>query len=131
CVATQGERNAWIATGGASSARILATRDGAHTWNAYDTPLVSSPSAGAFTVAFRDAWHGIVGGGDLDPADPNNAGTAVSHDGGRTWTLTKPAPVTGAIFGLSYLKNTTGVRFDERSSWNRDSCDERGWGHDG
>ena len=104
CVATEGERNAWIATGGATSARILATRDGADTWNAYDTPLVSSPSAGAFTVAFRDAWHGIVGGGDLDPTDPNNAGTATSNDGGRTWTLTNPAPVTGAIFGLAYAR---------------------------
>ena len=103
CVATQGGRNAWIATGGASVARILATRDGGNTWNAYDTPLVSSPSAGAFTVAFRTPWNGIVGGGDLDPNDPNNARTAVSHDGGMTWTLTAPPPVTGAIFGLAYV----------------------------
>lgn len=103
CVATQGGQNAWIATGGASSARVLATRDGGDTWNAYTTPLVSSPSAGAFTVAFRDPWHGIVGGGDLDPGDPNNARTATSSDGGRTWTLTNPPPVTGAIFGLSYV----------------------------
>ena len=102
CVATQGKENAWIATGGATSARILATRDGGDTWNAYDTPIVVSPSAGAFSVDFRDGWHGIVGGGDLDPADPNMAGTAVSSDGGKTWTLTNAAPVTGAIFGLSY-----------------------------
>lgn len=103
CVATQGERNAWIATGGSTTARILATRDGGNTWNAYDTPLVSSPSAGGFTVAFRDPWHGIVGGGDLDPNDPNNAATATSNDGGKTWTLTNAPPVTGAIFGLSYV----------------------------
>ncbi len=105
CVATQGENNAWIATGGSSVARILATTDGANTWNAYDTPLVSSPSAGAFTVDFRDAWHGIVGGGDLDPADPNNARTATSGDGGRTWKLTSAPPVTGAIYGLSYVRD--------------------------
>src|SRR2546425_3110371 len=73
CVATQVARNAWIATGGATIARILSTRDGGDTWNAYDTPLVSSPSAGAFTVDFRDPWHGIVGGGALDPSGPNNA----------------------------------------------------------
>lgn len=103
CAATQGGQNAWIATGVASIARVLATRDGGDTWNAYDTPLVSSPSAGAFTVAFRDPWHGIVGGGDLDPADPNNARTASSSDGGKTWTLTNPPPVTGAIYGLSYV----------------------------
>src|SRR5207237_8191718 len=85
CVATQGGQNAWIATGGATTARVLATRDQGEPWNAYDTPLVSSPSAGAFTVAFRDPWHGIVGGGDLDPGDPSHAKTAVSRDGGATW----------------------------------------------
>jgi photosystem II stability/assembly factor-like uncharacterized protein len=106
CVTTQGGRNAWIATGGADIARILATTDQGNTWNAYDTPLFSSPSAGAFTVDFRDPHHGIVGGGDLDPSDPNNARTAVSSDGGRTWTLTSPPPVTGAIFGLSYVGQT-------------------------
>ena len=103
CVATQGARNAWIATGGSTTARILATRDQGDMWNAYDTPLVSSPSAGAFTVAFRDPWHGIVGGGDLDPSDPNNAATATSADGGKSWMLTNKPPVTGAIFGLGYL----------------------------
>jgi photosystem II stability/assembly factor-like uncharacterized protein len=104
CVATQGLRNAWIATGGSTIARILATRDVGETWNAYDTPLVSSPSAGAFTVSFRNQWHGIVGGGDLDPSDPNHAQTATSADGGRSWRLTNNPPVTGAIFGLSYLR---------------------------
>jgi photosystem II stability/assembly factor-like uncharacterized protein len=102
CVAVAGGQEAWIATGGATTARVLATRDGGDTWQAYATPLVSSPSAGAFTVAFRDPWHGIVGGGDLDAADPNNAATAISSDGGATWTLTNPPPVTGAIFGLAY-----------------------------
>ena len=102
CVATQGERNAWIATGASTIARVLATTDGGNTWNAYDTPIVSSPSAGAFTVAFRNSRHGIVGGGDLDPTDPNQARTATSSDGGRTWALTNAPPVTGAIFGLSY-----------------------------
>jgi len=101
CVATQGGRNAWIATGGSTIARILATRDGGDTWNAYDTPLVSSASAGAVTVAFRDPWNGIVGGGDL--AANNSADMATSNDGGKTWQLTKKPPVKGAIFCLSYL----------------------------
>ena len=104
CVATQGGQNAWIVTGGASAARVLVTRDGGDTWNAYDTPLVSNPSAGAFTVAFRNPYNGIVGGGSLDPLDPGDARTAVSSDGGVTWTLTNPPPVTGAIFGLAYAQ---------------------------
>lgn len=104
CVATQGENNAWIATGGGTIARILATTDGGDTWNAYNTPIVSSASAGAFTVDFRDTSNGIVGGGDLDPSDPDNARTATSSDGGQTWALTNAPPVTGAIFGLSYVR---------------------------
>jgi photosystem II stability/assembly factor-like uncharacterized protein len=101
CVTTQGEENAWIATGGATIARILATRDGGDTWNAYDTPLVSSATAGAITVAFRDPHNGIVGGGDLAAND--SADMATSNDGGMTWQLTNKPPVKGAIFCLSYI----------------------------
>src|SRR6516225_5093775 len=116
CIATQGGQNAWIVTGASTIARVLATRDGGDTWNAYDTPLVTGPNAGAFTVAFRNPWHGIVGGGDLDPGDPNSAGTAISSDGGVTWTLTNPPPVTGAIFGLSYVgRNGNGGGNDGRA----------------
>jgi photosystem II stability/assembly factor-like uncharacterized protein len=109
CVATQGEHNAWIATGNGPTARVLSTHDGGNTWVTYNTPLASSSGAGAFTIAFRDALNGIVGGGDLNPKNPNHAATAISHDGGKTWTLTTPPPVTGTIFGLSYLTNTTGL----------------------
>lgn len=102
CIAAQGQRNAWVTTGGASVARILATKDGGDTWNAFDTPLVSSPSAGGVSVAFRDSRHGIVGGGDL--ASNASADTATSDDGGQTWTLTNKPPVQGAIFCLAYVQ---------------------------
>ncbi len=102
CAAAEGERNAWIATGGSTIARILATRDGGDTWDAYDTPLISSPTAGGISLAFRDAWHGILGGGDL--ANNSSAATATSDDGGQTWTLTNKPPVKGAIFCLAYTR---------------------------
>ena len=102
CVTTEGRENAWVATGGSTIARILATRDGGDSWNAYDTPLVSSPSAGAISVAFRDPLNGIVGGGDL--ASNTSADAATSNDGGQTWTLTNKPPVAGAIFCLAYVR---------------------------
>jgi photosystem II stability/assembly factor-like uncharacterized protein len=102
CVATEGERNAWIATGGSTVARILATTDGGDTWAAFDTPLVSSPSAGGISVAFRDASHGALGGGDL--ASNASAEMATSDDGGQTWALTNKPPVQGAIFCLAYVR---------------------------
>lgn len=107
CVATQGQQNAWIATGGASVSRVLVTRNGGDRWTAYPTPLKSSQGAGAFTVAFRDARNGIIGGGNLDPKHPDDAAAATSQDGGKTWALTKKPPVTGAIYGLSYVGGAT------------------------
>lgn len=102
CITTEGRNNAWITTGGSSISRILATRDGGNTWNAYDTPLVSNPNAGGFSVAFRDPWHGIVGGGDLTTnANPQ---AATSSDGGKTWTLTNKPPIPGSIFCLAYVR---------------------------
>lgn len=110
CIAAQGQSNAWITTGGSSIARILATTDGGNSWAAYDTPLHSSPTAGGFSVAFRDASNGILGGGDLNASNAAQAAQfAVSHDGGHTWNLTTPPPLTYAIFCASYLTNTTGV----------------------
>jgi photosystem II stability/assembly factor-like uncharacterized protein len=112
CITTQGKSNAWIATGGSTIARILATRDGGNTWNAFNTPLLSSPSAGAVSVAFRDPSHGIVGGGDL--ASNASADTATSDDGGQTWILTTKPPLSGAIFCLAYA---SGMRPGEREEF--------------
>jgi photosystem II stability/assembly factor-like uncharacterized protein len=102
CITTQGRQNAWITTGGSSVSRILATRDGGNTWNAYDTPLVSNANAGGFSVAFRDPWHGIVGGGDLTNDSATQAAT--SNDGGKSWTLTNKPPLPGSIFCLAYAR---------------------------
>jgi photosystem II stability/assembly factor-like uncharacterized protein len=110
CVATQGRDNAWIVTGGVSPSRVLVTKDGADTWTAFDSPLRGSPSAGIFTVAFRDPLHGIIGGGDLDPAAPPFPQTATSSDGGKTWTLTEQQPNIGTVFGLSYASKVAIVR---------------------
>lgn len=110
CVTTQGENNAWVTTGGSTIARILATTDGGHTWNAYGTPLVSSASAGGFSVAFRDPLNGIVGGGDLSVN--TSADAATSNDGGQTWTLTNKPPVAGAIFALAYARGVSGGSHD-------------------
>ena len=105
CIATQGDSNAWITTGGATVSRILATTDGGNTWNAYDTPLISNASAGGLSVAFRDGKHGIVGGGDL--AVNYRIQLATSEDGGKSWTLTKKPPIGGTIFALAYASGSS------------------------
>ncbi len=104
CVETHGTKLAWIATGGAEHARILATRDGGATWHSYRTPIVQgTPASGLFTVAFRDERHGIIAGGDLEAPDSPSDNVAVSNDGGRTWKLVTGTPFNGAAYGLSYV----------------------------
>jgi photosystem II stability/assembly factor-like uncharacterized protein len=103
CVATQGARRAWIATGAAERARVLATTDGGRTWSAHETPIVQgTATSGGFSVAFRDRRHGILGGGELAAPTELSNNVARSRDGGRTWRLATQTPFPGAIFGLAY-----------------------------
>ena len=105
CITAQGGKRAWIATGAAAQARILATTDGGETWAAYDTPIVQgTPSSGGLSVDFRDPLHGILGGGELAAPGDFADDVARSSDGGKTWRLTSRVPFTGAVFGLSYVR---------------------------
>ena len=63
-IALFGKSYAWIGTGAAAKSRVLRTADGGQTWQVFDTPLTSGPSAGIFSIAFRDTKHGVIAGGD-------------------------------------------------------------------
>nr|CEL21136.1 putative oxidoreductase (putative secreted protein) [Kibdelosporangium sp. MJ126-NF4] len=105
CLVTSGPRDAWIATGGDAKARVFHSKDRGLTWTASDTPLQSGPSAGLFSVAFRDSRTGIAIGGDFDPANPTKDAVARTGDGGKTWKKPAQAPKgyrSGATF-VPYL----------------------------
>lgn len=102
CVTTVGKKWAWIGTGGASVARVLATTDQGETWTAYNTPMAIAPAGGVFSVDFRNPAHGVIGGGDFLATEILD-NFARSSDGGKTWELATNAPIPGAIFGLSYV----------------------------
>ena len=88
-IAVFGKSHAWIGTGAATKSRVLHTTDGGRTWQVADTPLASGPSAGIFSIAFRDAKHGVVAGGDYKKEHDAVDNLAVTSDGGITWTLVK------------------------------------------
>ena len=104
CVETLGTNHAWIATGAAPTARILATTDGGNTWRSYTTPIrpQGTPVSGLTTVAFRDPRHGIIAGGDVVSTEMQPDNVAVSEDGGKTWELVDGTPFPGGAYGLSY-----------------------------
>jgi photosystem II stability/assembly factor-like uncharacterized protein len=117
CITTQGKSRVWIGTGGAEKARILASTDGGDTWAAYNTPIVQGTStSGVISVDFRDALHGILGGGEILKPTEFADTVARSSDGGKTWQLASRTPFPGAIYGLSYVSasaQTPALRSDE------------------
>lgn len=85
-------RDAWFATGGGAKARVFHSVDRGQTWTATDSPIPSGPSAGIYSLAFRDPRHGLAVGGDFATPDTAPDASAVSDDGGDTWTVTQAVP---------------------------------------
>lgn len=87
CITTHGRSDAWIGSGGGSTARVFHSTDRGRTWTVHDTPLRSSESAGVFAVDFRSRGSGIAIGGDFAaPADGTDA-LALTSTAGRTWRV--------------------------------------------
>lgn len=83
---TQGRSNVWFVTGGASVARVFRSTDRGRSWHVAATPIrAGAASAGIFSVAFRDARHGVIVGGDYQKSNEAADNIAFSDDGGRTW----------------------------------------------
>jgi photosystem II stability/assembly factor-like uncharacterized protein len=101
-VAVFGRDHAWIGT---SRSRVLRSTDGGRTWAAAVTPLAAGSSAGIFSIAFRDAEHGIVVGGDYRKEAEAVDNAAVTSDGGRTWTMAKG--LSGFRSVVSYVPGTS------------------------
>jgi photosystem II stability/assembly factor-like uncharacterized protein len=84
--------NIWFATGG-KAARVFHSSNRGETWQVFNTPITHGPdSAGIFSIAFRDATHGVIAGGDYKHPEQDGPNLAFTNDGGRTWTLSKITP---------------------------------------
>jgi photosystem II stability/assembly factor-like uncharacterized protein len=96
CVAilpSAADSNLWFATGG-KVARVFHSPDRGQSWQVFDTPMVHGPeSAGIFSIAFRDAMHGVIAGGDYKHPNEDGANLAFTDDGGKTWTLSALHPL--------------------------------------
>ncbi len=90
--ASNPDPNIWFATGG-KVARVFHSPDRGRTWQVFDTPILHGPeSAGIFSIAFRDAQHGVIAGGDYKHPHDDGPNLAFTNDGGKTWTLSDIHP---------------------------------------
>ena len=104
--------NIWFVTGG-KAARVFHSADRGLTWEVLDTPITHGPdSAGIFSIAFRDATHGVIAGGDYKLPEQDGPNLAFTTDGGKTWTLSKIFPQS-YYSAVAYDRNTKRNNKDE------------------
>jgi photosystem II stability/assembly factor-like uncharacterized protein len=107
CLVTQGDRNAWFGTGAAKVARVFRSTDRGQSWTVADTPLAAgSPSSGIFSLAFRDADHGVAVGGDYLHPEKGKRIAARTTDGGRTWLEPKGPGPASYRSAVAYIPGT-------------------------
>jgi photosystem II stability/assembly factor-like uncharacterized protein len=114
CIAVEGKTNVWFATGG-QAARVFRSRDAGRTWSVVNSPIVhGADSAGIFSIAFRDAKHGVIAGGDYQQPEKDAANLAFTDDGGLTWRL---SPISAQFYTSAVVwGRATSPAQTERSS---------------
>jgi len=112
CLIVGANGDAWLVSGGAAAARLYHSSDRGRTWTVHDTPLRAGvASAGIFSVAFRDAEHGAIAGGDYQQPALRGRNVAVTADGGVTWTLADSASSpSGYRSAVAYVPGANGMR---------------------
>jgi len=104
CITVQGKHNVWFGTGGTAGARVFRSTDRGRTWKAANTSVASgTKGAGIFSIAFRDAKHGVVVGGDYTKENESTNNTAITKDGGRTWTAINTSRPNGYRSLVAYV----------------------------
>ena len=106
CLVVEGKKNVWFGTGGAHVSRVFRSTDSGRSWTAHSTPIPAGvASSGIFSVAFRDADHGVAVGGDYKKPDGAVQVVALTSDGGRTWKTPTGRGPRGYRSGVVYLAN--------------------------
>ena len=98
CLTLQGTSDVWIATGGACATGAGLSLEGfagrrGPSPRRRSIPRATPARPGIFSIAFTDATHGVVVGGDYKKAREGSDNVALTSDGGTTWRLAKgPLP---------------------------------------
>ena len=109
CLITQGKSNAFFVSGGGAS-RVFRSTDSGKTWQVANTPIISGEApTGIFSIAFKDAAHGMIVGGNYTKEKEAKDNVAVTDDGGKTWKLAAAAHLGGFRSSVVYLPNGAGV----------------------
>ncbi|MBA4852446.1 oxidoreductase [Emticicia sp. BO119] len=123
CVNARNENLAWINT----QSRVFYTTDKGESWQVVETPFKQGETSGIFGLHFYTDKDGIATGGDYKEDKKVVDNVAITHDGGKTWTLTERANPDGlkesgwVLTDKSLLvvgTSGTGISADMGKTWN-------------
>ena len=128
CLVAQGDKNAWFGTGGGATARVFRSTDRGRTWTAHDTPIAAGgPTLGIFSLAFRDADHGVAVGGGYDQPDRKGRVAARTGDGGKTWVIADAPGPAGFRSAVAYVGDRSWLVAVGPSGTDSSADDGRTW----
>ena len=104
-IMVQGNKKAWICTGGSQAARVIFTENKGKTWRVSPTPISANQSTGLFGIRFIDANKGIAVGGDYAEIQKDIPNVAITNNGGKTWTLAGHTNPVGLKEGIGLVGN--------------------------
>lgn len=126
-VALRGTRTAWIATGGATQARVFVTQNGGQSWQVAETGMPAGATSGLFGLRFWSESAGVAVGGDYKTIGDSSTNVLLTNDGGRTWQAAGPMHPGGLKEGVALSGKTlvavgpsgTGLSRDFGKTWLR------------
>jgi photosystem II stability/assembly factor-like uncharacterized protein len=108
CLVVGDAGRAWIASGNAERARVLAREDWGRTWSAVDVPVVSGGGAGLTTIQMAGDGMGIALGGVVGSDSVWTDDVALTSDGGATWILGGRPVMAGPVYGSAWVETDEG-----------------------
>ncbi|MDI1241893.1 MAG: glycosyl hydrolase [bacterium] len=100
---------------GGSDARVFKSTDRGSSWTTATTPIVKGTAgSGIFSIAFRNALHGTIVGGNYEkPREAVNA-IAFTRDGGKTWYAGEG--LSGYRSGVTYVDDKAVIAVGTRGA---------------
>jgi photosystem II stability/assembly factor-like uncharacterized protein len=126
CLIVNGKNDVFLVSGG-NDARVFRSTDRGLTWTVAETPITKGTSgSGIFSIAFRNALHGVLVGGNYEKPTESKMNLAFTRDGGKSWY--DGEGLTGYRSAVTYIDdktmiavgtNGTDISSDRGATWKK------------
>ncbi len=126
CLIVNGKNDVFLVSGG-SDARVFRSNDRGLSWFVADSPITKgTPGSGIFSIAFRNALHGVAVGGDYEKPAEARMNLAFTRDGGKSWY--DGEGLSGYRSAVTYIDdksmiavgtNGSDISFDRGATWKK------------